>query len=55
MIEQKSDSGLRDFSLSEILADGELCAEIEKWSPPTFVKRVRRCSGKGKPPATLSL
>src|SRR5215469_6802003 len=38
MIEQKSDSGLRDFSLSEILADAELCAEIEKCSPPSFVK-----------------
>jgi CRP-like cAMP-binding protein len=37
-LDQTSDSGLRDFSLSEIQADAELCTEIEKWSPPTFVK-----------------
>lgn len=36
-VQQKSDSGLDDFSLSEILADGELCAEIEKWSSASFV------------------
>ena len=41
MIKQKFDSGLRDFSLSEILADPELCAEIEKWSPPTFAKGLQ--------------
>ncbi len=27
------------FSLSEILADAELCAEIEQWSSPSFVKQ----------------
>ena len=37
-IQQKSDLGLSDFSLSEIMADSELCAEIEKWSAPKFVK-----------------
>jgi CRP-like cAMP-binding protein len=36
--QQKSDLGLSDFSLSEILADAELCAEIEKWSAPSVLK-----------------
>lgn len=37
-IQVKSDPGFGDFTLTEILADAELCAEIEKWSPPSFVK-----------------
>jgi len=37
-LQQPSDVRLSDFSLSEILADAELCAEIEKWSEPSFVK-----------------
>jgi hypothetical protein len=37
-IQMESDSGLGNFSLSEILADAELCTEIEKWSAPSFVK-----------------
>ncbi len=36
-VQQKSDSALDEFSLSEILADGEMCAEIEKWSATSFV------------------
>jgi len=36
--EQQPKSVADDFSLSEILADGELGAEIEKWSVPSFVK-----------------
>jgi CRP-like cAMP-binding protein len=50
MIEPKSDSGLRDFSLSEILADGELCAEIEKWSPPSFVNEGETLFRQGEAP-----
>jgi CRP-like cAMP-binding protein len=50
MIEQKSDSGLRDFSLSQIFADAELCAEIEKWSPPTFVKEGDTLFRQGEAP-----
>src|SRR5215472_14875144 len=38
-IQQNLKSGADDFSLSEILADAELCAEIEKWAPPSFVKQ----------------
>jgi CRP-like cAMP-binding protein len=37
-IQQNSDSGPRDFSLSEVLADAKVCAEIEKWSAPSLVK-----------------
>ena len=37
-IQRKLDLEMSDFSLSEILADAELCAEIEKWSPPSFAK-----------------
>src|SRR5438270_3376988 len=36
--QQKSDSGLDEFSLSEILADGPLCAALEECSPTSFVK-----------------
>jgi CRP-like cAMP-binding protein len=50
MIEQKSKYGLRDSSLSEILADAELCAEIEKWSPPTFVKEGETLFRQGEAP-----
>jgi len=50
MIEQKSDSGWRDFSLSEIFADAELCAEIEKWSPPSFVKEGETLFRQGEAP-----
>lgn len=32
-----SESGLNDFTLTEILADAELCAAIEKWAAPSFV------------------
>lgn len=37
-VQQRSDLGLTEFSLSEILADAELCEEIEKWSTPSLVK-----------------
>jgi CRP-like cAMP-binding protein len=37
-IQQEPDSELRDFSLSEILADVKLGGDIEKWSPPIFIK-----------------
>ena len=50
MIEPKSDSVLRDFSLSEILADAELGAEIEKWSPPSFVKEGETLFRQGDAP-----
>jgi hypothetical protein len=36
--QQKSDSELSDFSLTDILADAELCAEIEKWSATSSIK-----------------
>src|SRR4051794_10054007 len=49
-IQQKSDAGLHDFSLSEILADAELCAEIEKWSPPSFVKEGETLFQQGDVP-----
>lgn len=38
-VRQEFDRGLNDFSLSEILADAELCTEIPKWSAPSFVKQ----------------
>ena len=38
-IPRKPDSGLSSFSLSEIMADAELCAEIEKWSAPSFARQ----------------
>jgi len=38
-IQPNADLGLSDFSLSEVLADAEVCAEIEKWSAPSFVKK----------------
>ena len=38
-MQQIFDSSVRDPSLSEILADSELCEEIEKWSAP-ILKRA---------------
>ena len=35
-VQPKYDPRLSDLSLSEILADAELCAEIEKWAAPSF-------------------
>ena len=49
-IETKSDVLLSDFSLSQILADAELCAEIEKWSEPSFVKQNELLFRQGDAP-----
>lgn len=50
-IQQMSDSGLDDFSLSEILADADLCTQIEKWSAPTLVKEGEILFREGGAPA----
>jgi CRP-like cAMP-binding protein len=46
----KPRSGLNDFSLSEILANAELCAEIEKWSAPSFIKEGQILFEQGDAP-----
>ena len=46
----QTDSGLGDFSLTEILADAELCAEIERWSAPSFIKEGQILFEQGDAP-----
>jgi CRP-like cAMP-binding protein len=48
--QQNSDPGLSDLSLSEILADAELCAEIEKWSAPFLAKEGEMLFRQGDNP-----
>ena len=50
-IQQNPKSRVGDFSLSEILADAGLCAEIEEWSAPSFVKEGVILFRQGDTPA----
>ena len=49
-VQYKSDAPWSDFSLSEVLADAEFCSEIEKWSPPTFVREGETLFRQGDEP-----
>jgi CRP-like cAMP-binding protein len=54
-IQQKSDSGWRDFSLSDILASDELGGEIERWSPPILVTEGQVLFRQGDAPGNAFL
>jgi len=50
MRDLQAEPRLNDFSLSEVLADAELCAEIEKCSKPSFMKENELLFRQGDAP-----
>jgi CRP-like cAMP-binding protein len=50
-LQPKCNHGMSDFSLSEILADAELSAEIEKWAAPVLIKEGEILFQQGEAPS----